>query len=88
MRVTLGTSLAVVFALVSFLIWSTSMPGTSFEEPLPPLDAREARYERTFHIAPEALVRLFNSDPEVVAYGAEYLRITSWNFLASGLVFG
>jgi Na+-driven multidrug efflux pump len=39
------------------------------------------------HIAPEALVRLFNSDPEVVAYGAEYLRITSWNFLASGLVF-
>ncbi len=39
------------------------------------------------HIAPEALLRFFNSDPEVVAYGAEYLRITSWNFLASGLVF-
>lgn len=39
------------------------------------------------HIAPDALVRLFNSDPEVVAYGAEYLRVISWNFLFSGLVF-
>jgi Na+-driven multidrug efflux pump len=39
------------------------------------------------HIAPDALVRLFNSDPQVVAYGAEYLRVISWNFLASGLVF-
>jgi putative MATE family efflux protein len=39
------------------------------------------------HIAPEAPIRLFTADPEVVGYGAEYLRITSWNFLASGLVF-
>lgn len=39
------------------------------------------------HIAPAAMIRVFNSDPEVVAYGAEYLRIISWNFLASGLVF-
>jgi Na+-driven multidrug efflux pump len=39
------------------------------------------------HIAPDALVRLFNRDPQVVAYGAEYLRVTSWNFLFSGLVF-
>jgi putative MATE family efflux protein len=39
------------------------------------------------HIAPDALIRLFNSDPAVVAYGAEYLRIISWNFLFSGLVF-
>jgi len=39
------------------------------------------------HVAPDALVRLFNSDPEVVAYGAEYLRVISWNFLFSGLVF-
>ena len=39
------------------------------------------------HIAPDAMVRLFTSDPEVVAYGAEYLRVISWNFLASGLVF-
>ena len=39
------------------------------------------------HIAPDALVRQFNSDPQVVSYGAEYLRVISWNFLASGLVF-
>lgn len=39
------------------------------------------------HIAPDALIRVFNSDPEVVAYGSEYLRITSWNFLLSGIVF-
>lgn len=39
------------------------------------------------HIAPDALVRLFSSDPQVVAYGAEYLRVISWNFLFSGLVF-
>jgi putative MATE family efflux protein len=39
------------------------------------------------HIAPEALVRFFNADPSVVAFGAEYLRIISWNFLATGLVF-
>jgi putative MATE family efflux protein len=38
-------------------------------------------------LAPEALVRFFNPDPGVVAYGSEYLRIISWNFLASGLVF-
>ncbi len=39
------------------------------------------------HIAPESMIRLFNHDSQVVAYGAEYLRIMSWNFLASGLVF-
>ena len=39
------------------------------------------------HIAPDALVRLFSSDPQVVAYGAEYLRVISWNFLFSGLIF-
>ena len=39
------------------------------------------------HIAPAAMIRVFNSDPQVVAYGADYLRIISWNFLASGLVF-
>ncbi|HEU5319533.1 MAG TPA: MATE family efflux transporter, partial [Methylomirabilota bacterium] len=36
--------------------------------------------------APAALVRFFNADPGVVAVGAEYLRIVSWNFVASGLV--
>jgi putative MATE family efflux protein len=39
------------------------------------------------HIAPDALVRFFNADPNVVQFGAEYLRIVSWNFVASGLVF-
>ena len=39
------------------------------------------------HISPAAMVRIFNSDPGVVAVGSEYLRIISWNFLASGLVF-
>jgi putative MATE family efflux protein len=38
-------------------------------------------------IAPEALVRVFNRDPAVVAFGSEYLRIISWNFVASGIVF-
>ena len=39
------------------------------------------------HIAPEAMVRVFNRDPQVVRYGAEYLRIISWTFVASGVVF-
>lgn len=39
------------------------------------------------HIAPEALIGIFNRDPEVVRIGGEYLRILSWNFLASGVVF-
>jgi putative MATE family efflux protein len=39
------------------------------------------------HIAPAALIRVFSSDPEVVAVGDEYLRIVSWNFVASGVVF-
>jgi putative MATE family efflux protein len=39
------------------------------------------------NIAPAAFVRVFSPDPEVVAVGDEYLRIISWNFIASGLVF-
>ncbi|MBI2683612.1 MAG: MATE family efflux transporter [Acidobacteriales bacterium] len=39
------------------------------------------------HIAPEASIRVFSSDPQVIAVGAEYLRIISFNFIASGLVF-
>jgi putative MATE family efflux protein len=38
-------------------------------------------------IAPATLVRFFNSDPEVVAFGSEYLRIVCLNFFASGIVF-
>jgi putative MATE family efflux protein len=36
---------------------------------------------------PDALIRVFSSDPAVVQVGEEYLRIVSWNYLAAGLVF-
>ncbi len=39
------------------------------------------------HIAPAALVGVFSGDPTVIAVGDEYLRISSWNFVASGLTF-
>jgi putative MATE family efflux protein len=39
------------------------------------------------HIAPAALVGIFSKDPAVIAVGEEYLRIVSWNYVASGLVF-
>jgi Na+-driven multidrug efflux pump len=39
------------------------------------------------HLAPAALVRVFSKDPSVIAVGEEYLRIISWNFVASGLIF-
>jgi Na+-driven multidrug efflux pump len=39
------------------------------------------------HIAPAAMVRIFSHDPEVVAIGDEYLRIVSWNFVASAIAF-
>lgn len=39
------------------------------------------------HLAPGAMVRVFSSDPQVVAVGDEYLRIISWNFVASGVIF-
>jgi putative MATE family efflux protein len=39
------------------------------------------------HITPEGMIRIFNKDADVVAFGAEYLRIISWNFVASGIVF-
>ncbi len=37
--------------------------------------------------APGWMIRLFSDDPQVVAVGEEYLRITAWNFIASGVVF-
>jgi putative MATE family efflux protein len=39
------------------------------------------------HIAPAAMIGVFSRDPLVVAVGSEYLRVISWNFLASGMVF-
>jgi Na+-driven multidrug efflux pump len=39
------------------------------------------------HIAPAVLVGGFSADPAVIAFGSEYLRIVSWNFVASGIIF-
>jgi putative MATE family efflux protein len=36
---------------------------------------------------PDVLVAFFADDPEVVAAGADFLRIISWNFVATGIVF-
>ena len=38
-------------------------------------------------IAPAALVGIFTRDPAVIAVGEEYMRIVSWNYVASGLIF-
>jgi putative MATE family efflux protein len=40
-----------------------------------------------FQIAPVALVGVFSRDPAVLEVGRVYLRIASWSFLASGLIF-
>ena len=39
------------------------------------------------NIAPASLVGIFSSDPSVIATGAEYLRIISWSYVASGIIF-
>jgi putative MATE family efflux protein len=39
------------------------------------------------HIAPAALIGVFSGDPQVIAVGEQFLRIVSWNFIASGVVF-
>jgi putative MATE family efflux protein len=39
------------------------------------------------HIAPAALIGVFSTDPEVIAVGTEYLRIVSWTYVASGVIF-
>lgn len=39
------------------------------------------------HIVPEQMVRVFTDDPAVVVVGEEYLRIISYNYVASGLIF-
>jgi Na+-driven multidrug efflux pump len=36
---------------------------------------------------PDSLVRPFSADPEVIAVGAPFLHIISWNFIATGLIF-
>jgi MATE family, multidrug efflux pump len=39
------------------------------------------------HVAPAAMVRIFSQDAQVVSVGAEYLRVISWGFVATGIVF-
>ncbi|MEP6506991.1 MAG: MATE family efflux transporter [Gemmatimonadales bacterium] len=39
------------------------------------------------NIAPEALIRIFSRDSAVIDVASTYLRIVSWNFVASGLIF-
>jgi putative MATE family efflux protein len=36
---------------------------------------------------PELLVGFFTNDPAVVVVGAQFLRIISWNFVATGIIF-
>jgi len=37
--------------------------------------------------APAALIGVFTRDPAVIAVGEEYLRIVSWTYVASGVIF-
>ncbi len=39
------------------------------------------------HFSPEPLLRPFSSDPVVLEAAATYLRIVSWTFVASGIIF-
>jgi putative MATE family efflux protein len=39
------------------------------------------------HIAPASMIGVFSSDPNVILFGTEYLRIISWNFVATGVIF-
>jgi len=38
-------------------------------------------------LAPGTLIRFFSRDPRVIAFGSEYLRIVSLNFISAGIVF-
>ena len=39
------------------------------------------------HFFPEQLIGVFSDDPQVAAVGAEYFKIVSWSFVASGIIF-
>ena len=39
------------------------------------------------HIAPHALIGIFSSDERVISVGTDYLKIVSWNYVASGVLF-
>ena len=38
-------------------------------------------------LRPDVFIRIFSRQGDVVAVGADYLRVISWNFIASGLIF-
>src|ERR1700747_3758000 len=38
-------------------------------------------------LVPGTLIRIFSRDPRVIAFGSEYLRIVSLNFISAGIVF-
>jgi putative MATE family efflux protein len=38
-------------------------------------------------IAPAALIAAFTREPQVIAVGTDFLRIISWNFIGSGIIF-
>jgi putative MATE family efflux protein len=38
-------------------------------------------------VAAGSFIRFFSAEPQVIAFGSEYLKIVSWNFIASGLIF-
>jgi Na+-driven multidrug efflux pump len=39
------------------------------------------------YLVPAALIRPFSKDPQVIAFGSEYLTIVALNFVAAGIVF-
>ena len=39
------------------------------------------------HVSPEGMVRPFSRDAAVIAMAAGYLRVVSWNYIASGLIY-
>jgi putative MATE family efflux protein len=49
--------------------------------------AAMAAFALVCNVAPAALVGIFSKDPAAIAVGVEYLRIVSWNFVASGIIF-
>ena len=38
-------------------------------------------------IAPSAFIKPFTTDPKVIEVGTDFLRIISWNFIGSGIIF-
>jgi putative MATE family efflux protein len=36
---------------------------------------------------PDAMIRVFSNDPEVIDVGSQFLHIISWNFVLSGIIF-